>query len=274
MNTHDIQMEGGAYDYSHLVIPKSGPGYDVKHASETEKKHSNSFWKWLFGGTTITGGSLSVDNTYALLKQSYEKNPKEVVGTGFWLNKDLSNDFVKTYINPITGQCVVVHKGTQGTIDWGNNAVYGATGIAGYKQTSRYKTAEKIQKEAEKLYGAKNVTTLGHSQAGLIAELVGKDSKEIITYNKASSPFNTGLFSGYTPTASNQVDIRASNDPVSFAEYLNPTSWLQKPLYDKGQKINIKSSTNNPIEAHNLEQLLNLDKNKMIGFGRLKKYKK
>jgi hypothetical protein len=144
----------------------------------------------------------------------------------------------------------------------------------GYKQTSRYKTAEKIQKEAEKLYGKQNVTTLGHSQAGLIAELVGKDSKEIITYNKASSPFNTGLTSGYTPTASNQVDIRASNDPVSFAEYANPTSWLKKPLYDKGQKINIKSSTNNPIEAHNLEQLLNLDKNRMIGFGRMKKHKK
>jgi hypothetical protein len=214
----------------------------------------------------LNGGSLSVSDTYELLKQSYEKTPKEFVG-GFQLNKDLSNEYVKTYVNPSTGQCVVVHRGSEGGADWANNAIYGLTGIAGYKQTARYKTAEKIQKEAERLYGAKNVTTLGHSQAGLLAELVGKDSKEIITYNKASSPFNTGLTSGYTPTASNQVDIRASNDPVSFAEYLNPTSWLKKSVYDKGQKISIPSNTSNPVGAHSLEQLLNLDTNRMIGFG-------
>jgi hypothetical protein len=54
-----LQFRGGAsssYDYSHLVIPKSGPGYDVKHATGTEKKHATSFWSWLskaFGGSIM-----------------------------------------------------------------------------------------------------------------------------------------------------------------------------------------------------------------------------
>jgi hypothetical protein len=54
-----LQFRGGAsssYDYSHLVIPKSGPGYNVKHATGTEKKHATSFWSWLakqFGGSIM-----------------------------------------------------------------------------------------------------------------------------------------------------------------------------------------------------------------------------
>ena len=50
------------------------------------------------------------------------------------------------------------------------------------------KLPQKIQKQAEQKYGANNITTMGHSLGGRIAEKVGKKSAQIITYNKAATP--------------------------------------------------------------------------------------
>jgi hypothetical protein len=115
----------------------------------------------LSGGDRLIGGKLSVSNLQSLLKASYESNPPDNVN-GFILDPALSNADVKTYYNAATGQAVVSHKGTQGTLDWGNNAVFGLGGEKAYKLTPRYKNSERIQKEAEKKYGAKNVSTIGH----------------------------------------------------------------------------------------------------------------
>jgi len=54
-----------------------------------------------------------------------------------------------------SGHVVVAHKGTSVFLDWGNNAVYGLTGDAGYKLTGRYREAKKVQDTAERNYGAK-----------------------------------------------------------------------------------------------------------------------
>ena len=57
-----------------------------------------------------------------------------------------------------------------------------------YRQTARFKSSKKVQKTAEKKYGAKNVSAIGHSQAGLLAQIIGKNSKENIVLNKATRP--------------------------------------------------------------------------------------
>jgi hypothetical protein len=205
----------------------------------------------------LNGGKLPIHQVQSFLKASYQKEAPENID-GYVLDKDLSDDDVKTYYNSITGHAVVAHKGTQGNADWGNNAVFGLGGVQAYKLTPRYRNAERIQKEAEMKYGAKNVSTLGHSQAGLLAELVGRDSKEIITYNKATNPFGLRL------TNKNQTDIRASNDPVSAAQYLNPFNWFKKPYADKAKNITINTKATG-AEAHNLEQFSLLDPNMMVG---------
>ena len=47
--------------------------------------------------------------------------------------------------------------------------------------TARYREAKKVQDTAERVYGANNITTIGHSQGGYQAQLLGDKSHEIIT---------------------------------------------------------------------------------------------
>jgi putative lipase involved disintegration of autophagic bodies len=54
--------------------------------------------------------------------------------------------------------------------------------------TQRYKEALQVQQQAKKKYRAKNITTIGHSQGGYQAQILGANSKEIITLNKATRP--------------------------------------------------------------------------------------
>jgi hypothetical protein len=150
------------------------------------------------------GGALSQKDLKGLLGASYD--PTDNVND-FKLDKESSSKTSQVYHNPKTGQTVVAHRGTSGVLDWGNNLVYAVAGKKGYKMTPRYKEAEKVQKKAEEKYGAKNVSTIGHSQGGLQAELLGKDSKEIITLNKATRPFEN-------KAEKNQTDIRTSGDVV------------------------------------------------------------
>ena len=109
----------------------------------------------------LIGGGLKASTLQALLDASYSG-----VGNveGFILDKKISSKTAKVYVPP-TGQVVVAHTGTYNTKDWLNNGVYGIGGETAYRQTSRFKSSEKVQKTAEKKYGAKNVSTIGHSQA-------------------------------------------------------------------------------------------------------------
>jgi hypothetical protein len=94
--------------------------------------------------------------------------------------------------------------------------------------------------------------------------MVGKNSKEIITYNKASSPF------GSSATPSNQYDIRTTGDVVSGAQFLNPKNWFNFASGKKGNEITIPSKATG-VEAHDLEQFKYLDSNQMIGAGKYNK---
>jgi len=201
------------------------------------------------GGDEMEGGALSAKELKGLLGASYD--PKIDKVGDFILDSKLSTKTSKVYHNPNSGQVVVAHKGTEGILDWGNNAVYALGGKTAYKLTPRYKEAEKVQKQAEKKYGAKNVSTIGHSQGGLQAELLGGKSKEIITLNKATRPFESN-------TNKNQTDVRSGRDVVSA---LNP---FEKK---SSKNIEIEGESYNPLAEHSGDVLDRLNENQMIGEG-------
>lgn len=200
-------------------------------------------------GNGLEGGALSAKELKDLLGASYD--PKIDKVGDFVLDSKLSTKTSKVYHNANSGQTVVAHKGTEGILDWGNNAVYALGGKSAYKMTPRYKEAEKVQKKAESKYGAKNVSTIGHSQGGLQAELLGGKSKEIITLNKATRPFESNK-------NKNQTDVRSGRDVVSA---LNP---FEKK---SSKNVEIQGETYNPLAEHSGDVLDRLDENQMIGEG-------
>jgi hypothetical protein len=191
----------------------------------------------------LKGGSLSPDEIQGFLKKSYEKKPSSF--QGYQIDKSLSGERVQVYYNPTLQQAVVVHRGSAGAKDW---LVNDAGLLVGYRG-DRFSHAKDIQNKAEKKYGAKNVTTLGHSLGAKIAEEVGQNSKEIITLNKPT--VDTKKVSG------KQYDIRTSSDLVSG---------LSGIASSKNQTT-IPSGFRNPYSEHSPDVLSRLD-DKPIGKGR------
>ena len=201
----------------------------------------------------INGGKIKVKHLKEILSASYsDKPPTEI--DDFILDKDLSNSYAKVYHNPKTKQTIIAHKGTQGLLDWGNNLVYGLFGRTGYKLTGRFKNAQKVQKATEAKYGTKELTTAGHSQGGLNAEILGQKGKEVITLNKATRPFAN-------KKGEKQHDISTTGDVVSK---LNPFQASSK------KDISIKSKTKNPVKEHLLPVLEGIDEETEIGEGQNK----
>jgi hypothetical protein len=202
----------------------------------------------------IEGGKLATSTLKGLLDASYDKKVKNV--NGFIQDEKLSTQTSKVYFNPETGQAVVAHRGTSGFTDWFNNAVYAVGGRRAYKMTGRYKEAEKVQKEAEAKYGKDKVSTIGHSQGGLQAELLGQNSHEVITLNKATRPFEN-------TKGENQYDIKSSRDIVSS---LNP--FQNNPFAPKqGQDIIIPAKGFNVLAEHSIDTLERLENDREIGKG-------
>ena len=196
----------------------------------------------------IKGGGLKATTLQALLTGSYTGD--EVVD-GFRLDKEISSDTARVYIHP-SNQVVVAHRGTYSASDWANNGVYGLTGEAGYKQTLRYKNSEKVQKLAEKKYGAGNVTTIGHSQGALLARMLGKNTKEVITLNQATRPED--LFRTSKPKK--QYDVRSDGDAVSM--------W-KSPFQNNKKDINIRKKNNDILNEHSVDVLGRLNNDRVIG---------
>lgn len=194
----------------------------------------------------MRGKSIRNEDLQALLNSSYNKQDNV---NGYVLDKDISGSRNSVYHNPQTGHTVVAHRGTTGAKDWLNNLAYAVGGKKLYKTTSRYKDARKIQSRAENKYGTQNLSTIGHSQGGLQAEMVGNKGNEIITLNKASRPFDN-------TRSSNQYDIRTDNDLVSKMNPFQNTN---------GNEINIKSNGYNPLEEHNINTLQRINANQIIG---------
>jgi hypothetical protein len=199
-------------------------------------------------GVHIHGGALPANELQGLLDASYDRDIKNVGG---WVqDEDLSTNKSKVFYDPKTGKAVVVHRGTVGTAsDWNNNLTYAMGGKSAYKDTERYKNAKKIQDAASSKYGNSNITTVGHSQGGLQAEMLGKHGAETITLNKATRPFSN-------KPSENQTDVRTTTDWVSA---LNPFSSAKNT-------VDISLKGYNPLKAHATKSLSKLG-SKMIGFG-------
>ena len=228
-----------------IYNPNKDPAIDKQNAIIRDNMNKS---KIFIHHNEISGGKLSASDLKGLLEASYDGRAS--VGD-FQIDKALSTSNSKVYFNPNTKQAVVAHKGTSGFTDWGNNAVYALGGEWAYKKTKRYKDAEKVQKKAESKYGAKNISTIGHSQGGLQSELLGKNTNETITLDKATRPFSN-------TKADNQYDIRSKNDVVSA---LNP---FQK---ENKKEIVLDSDTYNPLTSHDIGQLDKLAPDQMIGQG-------
>jgi hypothetical protein len=190
----------------------------------------------------IKGGGLKANTLKSMIKSTYDRS--EVEG---W-NKIMDTPEVTGFKHP-SGQVVVALRGTEGTlVDWQNNAVYGLGGETAYKMTPRYKRAKERVAELEKRYNPEDITLIGHSQGGLLAEIVPSNARERITLNKATRPQDF-LF---RRRKKNQYDIRSRFDPVSFFP-------LQKSNYT------IDGVGLNPLKAHSPEIL---EGNKIYGDGK------
>ena len=154
----------------------------------------------------VRGGGLKANTLKSMIKSTYDRSNVEG-----W-DKIMDSPEVSAFKHP-SGQVVIALRGTEGTAkDWSNNAVFGLGGETAYKMTPRYKRAKERVAQLEKQYNPEDITLIGHSQSGLIAELLPSKARERITLNKATRPQDF-LF---RRRKKNQYDIRSRFDPVSF----------------------------------------------------------
>jgi hypothetical protein len=190
------------------------------------------------------GGALTAHELKKVLNASYEATPIDAT-RNLKVDKNLSGKRTKVFHDADTGQTVIAHRGTASIQDVGTDL-----GLAVGFRGKRFAHAKKVQKQVEKKYGTDQLETAGHSLGGIIAEEVGKNSKNVITMNKAVvNPFKRNL--------TNQVDIKTSNDPVSV---LNRFS-SNKAHVIPSQKFNPL----NPFKEHTVTTLKRVKKDKQYG---------
>ena len=197
------------------------------------------------------GGKLAVGVLKKFIQESHKEGYHDV--GDYKVDRELSHEWVKVYYNAGKNQAVVVHRGSSDMADaWTDTKL-----LFQQKDNKRFKVSEKVQKEAEKKYGSNNVTTVGSSLGGYLAEEYGKNSKEVISISKPTTPLD--VFKG-KKKGKNQFDIRTTRDPIAMLQNLQ-----------KGSKdIVIPSKSLNPFKEHMGDSVLsNLDPNRMIGKGEL-----
>ena len=244
------KLEEAGYDISSMSDNSYWSVYNGDRSKEIIDEIYNKVKKGYKKDVILDGGALKVSEIKDFITQSYNKVSDDRIGE-WLLDKQLSTTRAKVYHNKKTGQTTITHTGTDSASDWGNNLVYGLLGKRGYKYTKRYKEAKKVQDAVEKKYGTKNLSVLGHSQGGLLAEMLGTNAKEKITLNKATRI-------GSNVKDANQYDISTTGDVVSK---LNP---FQKK---SDRDIIINKQGLNPLTEHSPDVLKRIDQDKLIGGG-------
>jgi hypothetical protein len=180
---------------------------------------------------------------YDALKSSYGNEKSQNTLSKFGLKKDpeLSNHNESVYVDPIKHKLLYSISGTHNLSDVGTD-LYLATGHL--KDTTRYKEADKVFKEAKQKYKGYDTTVTGHSLGGAIAQYVGGGNDHIITYNK-------GVTIGQ-PNRANETAYRTSGDLVSILGANNTgTVNLKNDNHHSGSFIR------NALQAHDLSNIQN-----------------
>jgi curved DNA-binding protein CbpA len=200
-------------------------------------------------------GSLKASQIKDAVDLTYVKDTDEAP-RDYVIDKELSDGRVKVFTDVNSPQVIVAHRGSKGIRDWIDNIRYGLTGQMNTTET--FKKHEKKHQKALDKYGAENVIAIGHSRAGKYVENLNEKQpvKEVITYNKASGPFDL-----FRKNAENQTDVRSGIDIVSA---LAP---LQKHI---NKIVTIPTKTYNLLKAHSTMPLNQLG-DKLIGKGLKKK---
>jgi hypothetical protein len=222
----------------------------------------------------LNGGTITANELQFFLVASYEEpSPSNILG--YVLDEELSNlsklvnqTTARVYVDEANKKVIVSHRGTGSEMmgsDWLNNVVYAGSSSA-YKLTPRYKRAKAVQDAVHKKYKNYNVTTVSHSQGGILSHLLGTQSKNSISLNPAYK---------YENVQANEYIIRSSGDVVSAASV--PKKMLNEALYPgftKRHMITIPAESNNPLIEHSPNILERLDPNTKIGSGiKKKKYR-
>jgi hypothetical protein len=173
-----------------------------------------------------------------LIEASYksQKDAREQLGRfGYTYDPSLSRMDTKVFLNE-QGEPIILHRGSVRVSDWMPTNIALAGGLEQY--TPRFKHATDITQKVKEKYKDKEITSIGHSLGGSLAEKTGAD--KVITYNKPITPFDIGKH-----LSLKQFDIRSKYDPVSFL------TDFQFGKYKKQVAENII----NPLKAHTLDAL-------------------
>lgn len=205
------------------------------------------------------GGKLRASEVKNLLDASYQTEPPQNIGD--WVLDDgLSNQYAKVYYNP-DGKAVVAHRGTSGLTDWGNNLMYA---LGNYENTDRYKQGKATQNKAESKYGAKNISTLGHSQGSILSRKLGANTKEIINVN---APYK-----GEVPLK-NEYNVRSSKDIVSgLYAPVSSISKLLYPTFTSKHSITVPTEKSFDVLGNHSYEILNKLGDQEIGEGSGRQY--
>ena len=175
------------------------------------------------------------------LKSSYlsnDKAEKQLQKSGFTLDKELSGQRAKVYVDQ-NGKPTIAYRGTNNLKDWVTNLSI-PLGLA--HKTNRVKHAKMVAKQVEAKYG-QPANAVGHSLGGYLAEVSGANGK-VVTYNKASV--------GTPKRNANQIDIRTKKDVVSL---LTPTDV---------SNVTIRSAAKSLLTEHKTDALDREDGEKEI----------
>lgn len=147
-----------------------------------------------------------------LLKAGYKQDEgaraHKLAKFGYQYDPSLSSHKTTVARHTETGKVAVIYKGTDPTNIhdvWTDLHVLAGTRAG---KLSRVKEAKKVYKSASLKYGKDNVTAMGHSLGGYLAQHVGAD--QVVTFNKLS------VGDERRTAGSHQIDYRNRGDVASM----------------------------------------------------------
>jgi hypothetical protein len=170
---------------------------------------------------------------------AYDNEPQREVG-GFVLDEDLSNKKTRVFHNPETKEVKISHKGTDPTDknDLKNDLLL-SVGLLNKHTSQRVRNANKITAEANKKYGAENITHTGHSLGGYLASNSARGENKVETYNAGTSPLAI-VSNQFKKKKQNAIHYTTGVDPISGARL----SSKDKVVLVKPTKLNVHGLEN------------------------------